>query len=65
MHLSEVEAVSHGRARHLFALQGDLRLLDADAYLIPTDSYGSVEDHWAWAVGVDREGATRQLREQG
>ena len=65
MHLSEVEAVSHGRARHLFALQGDLRLLDADAYLIPTDSHGSVEDHWAWAVGVDHEGATRQLRGQG
>ena len=65
MHLSEVEAVSQGRARHLFALQGDLRLLDADAYLIPTDSHGSVEDHWAWAVGVDREGATRQLRGQG
>ena len=65
MHIIEVEAVHRGRERHLFALQGDLRLIDADAYLIPTDSYGSVEDHWAWAVGVDREGATRQLREQG
>jgi hypothetical protein len=64
MQVTEVEAVRRGRRRHLFALQGDLRLIDADAFLIPTDSYGSVEDHWAWAVGVDRDGRTRQLRQE-
>ena len=44
VNLRDVEPVRLGRDRHCFALQGDLGLLDADVYLVPTDSYGTVED---------------------
>ena len=64
VNLRDVEPVRLGRDRHCFALQGDLGLLDADVYLVPTDSYGSVEDHWKWAVGVDERGQARQLRDE-
>ena len=64
VNLRDVEPVRLGRDRHCFALQGDLGLLAAAAYLIPTDSYGTVEDHWKWAVGDDERGQTRQLHHQ-
>jgi hypothetical protein len=63
VNLRDLEHVLLGRARHCFALQGDLGLLAADTYLIPTDSYGTVEDHWEWAVGHDEHRRTRQLHD--
>ena len=63
VNLRDLEHVCLGRDRHCFALQGDLGLLAADTYLIPTDSYGRVEDHWEWAVGHDEHGRTRQLHD--
>ena len=49
-HLRDLDIVKRGRRRHCFALQGDLRRLAADVYVIPTDEGGRVERHWTWAV---------------
>lgn len=62
--VTELGAVRRARDCHCFAVQADLRLLDADAYIIPTDSFGTVEPAWEWAVGVSPSGSARQLHEE-
>lgn len=34
-----------------FVVRGDLRVLKADVYLVPSDSYGAVEPAWDWLIG--------------
>ena len=58
---------SGGRARvgnrhrgALYVVRGDLRRIQADAYLLPTDSFGRVTGTWAWLIGRDG-GRCRQL----
>lgn len=60
--LGKVDAVRRGRGRHCFAVHGDLQKLDADVYVIPTDSYGAIESHWSWATGTEPDGSAVQLR---
>ena len=34
-----------------YVVRGDLRVLKADAYLVPSDAYGEVEPAWDWLIG--------------
>lgn len=36
----------------VFAVHGDLRVLDADVLLVPTDGRGHVTSGWHWAMGL-------------
>ena len=61
--LNDVPTIKAGTKGAVFVVRGDLRRVDADAYVVPTDSNGTVEDAWRVLVGVDERGDTRQLWE--
>jgi len=39
----------------MFVVHGDMSTLEADAYLIPSDSYASVTERWDWLLEAKRE----------
>ena len=39
----------------MFVVHGDMSTLEADAYLIPSDSYASVTERWDWLLEGKRE----------
>ena len=43
-----VRAASRGA---VFVIRGDLRLVEANAIVLPTDSVAKVEPQWDWIVG--------------
>lgn len=61
--LSAVPTIRAGRKGAVFVVRGSLRVIEADAFLVPTDSYGNVENPWEFLVGRGDHGGTRQLRE--
>ena len=61
--LDGLDIVSSAMAGHVFVIRGDLSKLAADAYLLPTDAFGSVTGAWEWLVGSDGATGTRQLTE--
>ena len=63
--LSDVPTIRAGEKGAVFVVRGDLRRIDADVFLVPTDSFGSVADKWDFLVGLDHRGGMRQLGEHG
>lgn len=61
--LSDVPTIGAGEKGAVFVVRGDLRRVDADVFMVPTDSFGSVADKWDFLVGLDDGGRTRQLGE--
>ena len=51
--LEDIDYVEERELGALFVVQGDLRLIDADFYLLPTDAGGNVEQIWRDMWGVD------------
>ena len=39
------------RQHGFFVVRGDLRVLKADVYLVPSDSFGEAEPAWDWLIG--------------
>ena len=56
-----VRAASRGA---LFVIRGDLRLVEANAIVLPTDSFANVEPHWDWIVGRGPGSLRSQLGER-
>ena len=56
-----VRAASRGA---LFVIRGDLRLVEANAIVLPTDSFANVEPHWDWIVGRGPGSLRSQLVER-
>jgi hypothetical protein len=61
--LSDVPTIQAGGQGAVFVVRGDLRLIEADVFLVPTDSNGTVEDTWDFLVGHGEDGRARQLWE--
>lgn len=61
--LEDVPGVGNRHRGALYVVRGDLRRIQADAYLLPTDSFGTVTGTWAWLIGRDGR-RCRQLHPQ-
>lgn len=61
--LSDESLVIAARRGAVFVLHSDLRYIEADAFLVPTDDFGRIEHRWRWLVGVGSDGRTRQAGE--
>ena len=51
--LEDIDYVDERERGALFVVQGDLSLIDADFYMLPTDAGGNVEQVWRDMWGVD------------
>lgn len=51
--LEEIDYVEERELGALFVVQGDISLIDADFYLLPTDAGGNVENIWREMWGID------------
>jgi len=49
--ISEIAGVLSQTEFATFVIRGDLSKLEADAFLIPSDSFGSITQSWNWLVG--------------
>lgn len=61
--LSEGFSTADSKEYGFFAVRGDLRVLKADVYLVPSDAYGEVEPIWDWLVGDLRNEITERRDE--
>ena len=59
--LKEVPSVRTGAKGAVFVVRGRLEAIEADAYIVPTDSAGHVEPTWINIIGTDDLGRVRQL----
>jgi len=53
--ISEIPQVIKQAELAMFVVHGDMSTLEADAYLIPSDSYASVTDRWDWLLEGKRD----------
>ena len=49
--LSDALVTAGWKEYGFFVVRGDLRVLKADVYLVPSDAYGVVEPAWDWLIG--------------
>ena len=55
-HCLNDDLLAAGSKEHgFFVVRGDLRVLKADVYLVPSDAYGEVEPAWDWLIGDLRD----------
>jgi len=53
--LNEIPTVASQGKMATFVVRGDLSKIEADAYLLPSDSFGHVTDTWNWLIGPHRK----------
>lgn len=53
--LREVPHIADQEEFATFVVCGDLQTIDADLYLLPTDSFGTVTSAWDWLIGERKD----------